>query len=30
VGPYPDKKFLPFIDEIQSNFDFEKVEYIES
>ena len=30
VGPYPQKKFIPFIDEVTSTFDFEKVEYIES
>lgn len=30
VGPYPTKKFIPFIDEVTSTFDFEKVEYIES
>ena len=30
VGPYPEKKFRPFLDEVNSTFDFEKVEYIES
>ena len=30
VGPYPIKKFLPFLDDIQSSFEFENVEYIES
>ena len=30
VGPYPSKKFRPFLDEVNSTFDFERVEYIES
>ncbi len=30
VGPYPQKKFITFIDDVTSTFDFEKVEYIES
>jgi mannose-1-phosphate guanylyltransferase len=25
VGPYPEKKFIPFIDEVSGTFEFEKV-----